>query len=424
MSLKLNERYPGRFNNPSTDYPGGSFKNRTTPDSKDGSYLEKDWANDKEGFFQSLLSAAGVTASGAVDKVGASQFFDALQQLKQNQSGVAFTTTGPSAALILTPTPAITAYAAGQRFRVKFNRASTGADTINISGVGPKSLKQYDAAGAKVAALFAIDQLADVEYDGTDAVLLDQLPSNSAIAIQGGFKALAVTTSGASNFVSVTADQIVLADPTGKSLLAQAVNVAASTIVVGANGRDSAAAATPATWYSVWVISNGTTTSCLLSLSATTPTMPTGYTFKARVSWVRTDASLFPLRFNQFGRRARYDVGANVPSFPGVTSGLATTASTIALTGVVPITAGTAMFGAGTNAGFVAFAPLGGFVSTPGSNYLSTAQTNGFPFAGGWNASGPVPTTAGEINLRTQSIMYASTSSTAVLQCMGWDDNL
>lgn len=93
MSLKLNERYPGRFNNPSADYPGGSFKNRTTPDAKDGSYLEKDWANDKEGFFQSLLSAAGITASGTVDKVGASQFFDALQQLKQNQSGVAFTST-------------------------------------------------------------------------------------------------------------------------------------------------------------------------------------------------------------------------------------------------------------------------------------------------------------------------------------------
>lgn len=175
MSLKLNERYPGRFNNPSADYPGGSFKNRTTPDAKDGSYLEKDWANDKEGFFQSLLSAAGITASGTVDKVGASQFFDALQQLKQNQSGVAFTTTGPSAALVLTPNPAITAYAAGQRFRVKFNRASTGTDTINISGVGPKNLKQYDASGAKVAAVFAIDQLADVEYDGTDAVLLSTL---------------------------------------------------------------------------------------------------------------------------------------------------------------------------------------------------------------------------------------------------------
>ncbi|PUB43239.1 hypothetical protein [Pseudomonas sp. GV047] len=424
MSLKLNERYPGRFNNPSADYPQGSFKNRTAPSAKDGSYLEQDWANDKEGFFQSLLSAAGLEANGSVDKVGASQLFDALQRLKQTQSGTAFPTTGPSAALVLTPSPAIAAYAAGQRFRVKFNRASTGTDTVNISGLGPKPLKQYDSAGAKVSAVFAIDQLADIEYDGTDAVLLDQLPSNNAVAIQGAFKNLQVSASGSSNFVSVSADQIILADTTGKNLLAQSVNVGASTIVVGVNGRDLAAAATPATWYSVWVISNGTTTSCLLSLSATSPTMPSGYTFKARVSWARTDASLFPLRFNQFGRTARYDVGANVPSFPGVTSGSATTAMTIALTGVVPITASKAMLVAGTNSGFVAFAPLGGFVSTPGSNYLSTAQANGFPFAGGWNASGPVPTTSGEINLRTQSVMYASTASTAVLQCMGWEDNL
>lgn len=79
MSLKLNERYPGRFNNPSAGYPQGSFKNRTTPDAKDGSYLEKDWANDKEGFFQSLLADAGIIANGAVDAVGASQLFDAMK---------------------------------------------------------------------------------------------------------------------------------------------------------------------------------------------------------------------------------------------------------------------------------------------------------------------------------------------------------
>lgn len=78
MALKLNERYPGRFDNPSADYPQGSFKNRTTPTAKDGSYLERDWANDKEGFFQSLIAEASIVPSGAVDKVGASQFFDAL----------------------------------------------------------------------------------------------------------------------------------------------------------------------------------------------------------------------------------------------------------------------------------------------------------------------------------------------------------
>lgn len=78
MALKLNERYPGRFSNPTAAYPQGSFKNRTTPDAKDGSYLEKDWANDKEGFFQSLLNAAGFVANGAVDSVGASQYYSAL----------------------------------------------------------------------------------------------------------------------------------------------------------------------------------------------------------------------------------------------------------------------------------------------------------------------------------------------------------
>lgn len=78
MALKLNERYPGRFNNPNADYPQGSFKNRTTPDAKDGSYLEKDWANDKEGFFQSLLTSAALVPNGQVDTAVASQYHDAL----------------------------------------------------------------------------------------------------------------------------------------------------------------------------------------------------------------------------------------------------------------------------------------------------------------------------------------------------------
>lgn len=86
MALKLNERYPGRFNNPSADYPQGSFKNRSSPTAKDGSYLEQDWANDKEGFFQSLIAAAVITANGNVDKVGASQYYDALQQVVRNTS--------------------------------------------------------------------------------------------------------------------------------------------------------------------------------------------------------------------------------------------------------------------------------------------------------------------------------------------------
>lgn len=95
MALKLNERYPGRFDNPTPGYPQGSFKNRTSPDAKDGSYLERDWANDKEGFFQSLLEMSGIEADGEVDAVGSSQYFtallDAIRTLKSVQR---FTTSG------------------------------------------------------------------------------------------------------------------------------------------------------------------------------------------------------------------------------------------------------------------------------------------------------------------------------------------
>ena len=78
MALILPNRYPGRYNPPSIEYPQGSFKNRTAPGALDGSYLEQDWANDKEGFFQSLLDAAAIVPDDSVDEVGASQYYDAL----------------------------------------------------------------------------------------------------------------------------------------------------------------------------------------------------------------------------------------------------------------------------------------------------------------------------------------------------------
>lgn len=99
----------------------------------------------------------------------------------QEQALTAFTTAGAAPALTLTPSPAIGAYSAGQRFRVKFSQASTGADTLNISGRGAKSVKQYDSTGAKVSAIFAVGQLTDVEYDGVDFVVLDALPISVAL---------------------------------------------------------------------------------------------------------------------------------------------------------------------------------------------------------------------------------------------------
>lgn len=105
------------------------------------------------------------------------------------QGDTAFTTTGTAPLFVLTPTPALGAYAAFDRYCLKLHQASTGADTVNISGLGTKSLKQYNGSGGKAAASFAAGTITDAIYDGVDVVLLDPLPVSatpSLIAMSNG----------------------------------------------------------------------------------------------------------------------------------------------------------------------------------------------------------------------------------------------
>lgn len=99
MAIDRNARYPGRFDAPTTARPQGAFKNRTAPGAKDGSYLERDWANDWDGFFGSLMRSAGLTANGTPDTALASQYFDALTKkiadaVKPKVSGTNLTNAG------------------------------------------------------------------------------------------------------------------------------------------------------------------------------------------------------------------------------------------------------------------------------------------------------------------------------------------
>jgi hypothetical protein len=95
----------------------------------------------------------------------------------QTQEGVRFTATGTAPAYVLTPSPAIVAYAEGQRFTVEAHSDGTiGSNTLNVSGLGAKSLKQYDDAGNKRSGVVKNGQIAVVEYDGTDFVILNPLP--------------------------------------------------------------------------------------------------------------------------------------------------------------------------------------------------------------------------------------------------------
>lgn len=142
-----------------------------------------------------VIVDAGITP----DSASINQLSAAISSIFQGQKSTAFTTTGASGAFVLTPSPAIASYAAGQRFRIKFHAAGNGADSINVNSKGSKNLKQYDSTGAKISAVIAANQLVDVEYDGTDFVLLDPLPvAASANKIQS------ITASVASNALTLT----------------------------------------------------------------------------------------------------------------------------------------------------------------------------------------------------------------------------
>ena len=83
MAIKISDQYVAAVA-PTTNYPGGSFKNRSSPSATDGTPLEAAWANDLYGFGEALLLAAGVAHSGAPDNAVASDRLNALKKIIAN----------------------------------------------------------------------------------------------------------------------------------------------------------------------------------------------------------------------------------------------------------------------------------------------------------------------------------------------------
>lgn len=138
--------------------------------------VSPEWLNSVQEELAAVVEGAGLP----LNKNSNQQVNEALAVLARQQKYTAFSTAGVAPNFTLTVVPAIAAYSVGLRLHVKFSAAGNGANTLNVNGLGAKSLKQYDAAGAKVAAVIAAGQLVDMEYDGVDFVLLDPLPSATA----------------------------------------------------------------------------------------------------------------------------------------------------------------------------------------------------------------------------------------------------
>ncbi len=150
------------------DGPGATVDGKFTEGDPVGgiqaTVVTDDWLNEVQEEIIGVLTSAGVTPVKGTQN----QLASAIAKIIQGQLGNAVTTAGTATAYTLTPSPAIAAYAAGQRLNVTFHAPSGLNPTINVSRKGAKSLKQYDATGAKVAAVTVAGQVSDVVYDGTD----------------------------------------------------------------------------------------------------------------------------------------------------------------------------------------------------------------------------------------------------------------
>lgn len=249
------------------DGPGATVDNRFTDGDPVGgvqaTMVTDDWANDVQEELMSILTAAGV----APVKGTQNQVLSALTTLIRGQGFSAYTTAGTSPAFTITPSPAIDAYTTSQRFSVKFNAAAPGGGTLDVSGKGPKNLKQYDSTGAKIATVIAANQVTDVVYDGTDFVVLDPLPAAfvQQVGIQGSAKNLIVSATGLSSIITISAEELTAKNAAGQALLMSNVFLSVNLAVSGLNGLDTGTVAA-SSLYSVWAISNGTTKGAVAAL--------------------------------------------------------------------------------------------------------------------------------------------------------------
>jgi hypothetical protein len=177
-------------------------------------------------------------------------------------------------------TPALTAYAAGNQFSFVVANTNTGAVTINIDGVGSKSITRTGST-ALVAGDMVAGQVVLIEYDGTRFQLLNG-NSFTNLNVSGN-----ETIGGTLTYGGVTLTNAVTG--TGKMVLDTSPTVNNPTVT---NYVESVVAIGTVTSSNTIALTNGTVqTATLTASTACTFTMPTATAGKSFVLLLKQAAS-------------------------------------------------------------------------------------------------------------------------------------
>lgn len=389
---------------------------------------------------RAMLTAANVAAQQTLLGLGALAFLSAAPattvipgqiaftgsvgsgSLGSNQND--FTPTGwaTNAVLRLTSSTGvtITGFGATTDGDIKFVQ-NVGGFIITLIGNDASSAAANRMALARPV-LLSPGQSIVLQYDGANTIwrLLSQSNTNPPVGsfknIRVGNVANALGDSAPltpNNQVYINFDELVLEDGAANAWWVTGGTLQADATVVGANGIDAGALGASA-WYSVWAIGDALTGSlaALVSTSATAPTLPAGYAFKARVGWMRTDGSSHFLKILQYGRTARY-----TGTMPQIASGAGTYASGVAVANFVPSTAVKIVV---TAAGAIGAA--GNLLVGAGASTSPTAINIANGTGGGTISANSTV----ELTLEGANIFYGASTAgggSPSLSCYGWEDS-
>lgn len=247
--------------------------------------------------------------------------------------------------------------------------------------------------------------------------------------IAGGFKNLVVTNNAANpnTRIDIDADALTVETSGGTAYRLTGVNVTINPAGTGADGIDVGGLAINSWYYSFVIYNPATNTKAgLLSLSATAPTLPSGYTAFMRTGSHRTDAAAEFYGTKQIDKRVQYIVGlgktsiARLLKFESGASGSITTPtwSNFVISDFVPPTA-TMVHGhaaTGTN---------GSLILAPNNSYGSISSTNNRPPVAIQPASaGGHASSYFSFMIETTTFYYATATNGASIFCDGWDESI
>lgn len=254
---------------------------------------------------------------------------------------------------------------------------------------------------------------------GQGLVLAGTTLTAPAFPPSGAFKSLVIKVTGNTG-LTAAADFVTTTDGTNYKTTALSSTINMGT--TGANALDAGSVAS-ATWYAIWAIAKDDgTTAGLASASFTSPTMPSGYTYKARVGAVRTASGSAQLLGTwQFGRRAQYVRGlaqatlANMTASSGVQGSLVTPVwVAISMVSYAPTTASEV---SGMLRNF-----NGGAMVAPNNTYQGMNVATDGPWASlSSTISWGIPF---NMVLESSSIYWASDTANGLLIINGWTDNI